>query len=182
MTSYFLFLRALVKQGKECLCRGRSRQEPLHVSEKWVARRCVKISMEQLTFPVIPFPNTNCTASASPLLGAERSLDIFLSHFPLHVPHLFLHQPCPSRIYLTSFPHPKTAQPALVSHPHTSYTLLYNSHLFAYLKNSVLKWQVFISKRLSCHHSRRKKSLLVTVTNEVSCTKLNKKKWYQLSQ
>lgn len=77
MTSSFLFLRALVKQGKECLCRGRSRQEPLHVSEKWVTRRCVKISMEQLTFPVIPFPNTNTAQNVLPHSLGQKGAWIF---------------------------------------------------------------------------------------------------------
>lgn len=64
--------------------------------------------------------NTHCRAFVSPLLGAEKGLDIFLSHFP----YLVLHEPCPSQFYLTSFPHPpRITQQALISHLQTTYTL-----------------------------------------------------------
>lgn len=82
--------------------------------------------LSRAAFPVTSFINTNthCTAFASPLPGAERSLDVFPSHFPLHFPHLALHEPCPSHFDLTFLPHPlRITQQALICHPPTEYTL-----------------------------------------------------------
>lgn len=161
MTSSFLFLRALVKQGKECLCMGKARRGKLHGYQRnELPRHFVKISTEQVSTSFLS-TNTHCTAFASPLLGAERSSDIFPSHFPLHFPLLVLHQPRPSHFYLTFFPHPlRITQQALICQLPTKYTLsTYFICVFTRgsLKNSLLKQQLFISKKPSCKHFRRKK-------------------------
>lgn len=87
-----------------------------------------RFPLSKSEFPVTSCLNTNTHCRVSPLLGAERGLYIFLSHFPLHFLHLVLHEPCPLHLFSHFLSSPtknyieSSDQPASY-HIHTLYIL-----------------------------------------------------------
>lgn len=86
-----------ISQGPSKAGEGMSQTGPssLAITETSCPDILSRFPPSRAAFPVTLLNTNTAQLLLSPLLGAERSLDIFPSHFPLHFPHLALHWTLP---------------------------------------------------------------------------------------